>query len=68
MDHSLTMSVPSELQPILERHNLVAFITNEGWVLIRRMNYIDLYIKDEPYCSVEILFHTESKARGMLET
>ena len=57
------MSLPSVIWPLLKKYNLMAFIANEGWVLIRRKSYIDLYIRDEPYTSVEILFHTESMVR-----
>ena len=62
------MSLPSVIWPLLKKYNLMAFIANEGWVLIRRKSYIDLYIRDEPYTSVEILFHTESKVRRLPET
>ena len=59
------MSLPSVIKPLLKKYNLIAFMANEGWVLIRRMSYVDIYIKDEPYTSVEILFHTESRVRRL---
>ena len=51
----------AKLEPILAKHNLVAFITNESWVLIRRRDYIDVFIKDQPYNSVQVLFHVLTK-------
>lgn len=59
------MSLPSVIKPLLKKYNLIAFMANEGWVLIRRMSYVDIYIKDEPYTSVEILFHIESTVRKL---
>ena len=61
------MSLPPVVGPLLNKFNLMAFIANEGWILIRRKSYIDIYIKDEPYASVEILFHT-SMVRRLLDT
>ena len=61
------MSLPTVIRPLLEKYSLMAFIANEGWILIRRKSYIDIYIKDEPYASVEILFHT-SMVRRLLDT
>ena len=55
------MTLPSLIWPLLKEHNLMAFIVNEGWVLIRRKNYIDLVIKEQPYNSVEVLFHSSTK-------
>ena len=52
------MALPKELWPLLKEHNLVAFIVNEGWVIIRRNTYFDLYIEDQPFNSVEVLFHS----------
>ena len=57
------MSLPSMLEPLLKKYDLLALLTNEGWLLIRRKCYIDIYIKDEPYSSVEVLYHTLSKVR-----
>ena len=59
------MSLPSMLEPLLKKYDLLAMLTNEGWLLIRRKCYIDIYIKDEPYSSVEVLYHTLSKVRGI---
>ena len=56
----------AELEPVLSRHNLVAFITNECWVLIRRRDYIDVFIKDQPYNSVQVLFHILTKVSDCL--
>ena len=61
------MSLPSVIRPLLKKHNLVAFVANEGWVLIRRKSYIDLYIKDEPYSSVEIMYQTESMVKDNIK-
>ena len=56
----------AKLEPILAKHNLVAFITNESWVLIRRRDYIDVFIKDQPYNSVQVLFHVLTKVNDCL--
>ena len=55
------MTLNDAIDPILEEHNLVAFVINEGWMLIRRRDYIDLYIDREPYNSVNMLFHKATK-------
>lgn len=52
------MAPPRELWPLLKEHSLVAFVANEGWMIIRRKNYVDIYIEDQPYNSVEVLFHS----------
>ena len=57
------MDYPRGLRPLLNKYNLMAFLANEGWILIRRKCYIDLFIKDEPYSSVEVLFHPSSTVR-----
>ena len=57
------MTLPSVIWPLLKKHNLMAYVVNDGWVLIRRKNYIDVYIKEQPYNSVEVLFHTKTKVR-----
>ena len=49
------------LEPVLRKHKLVAFLTNMGWVLIRRRDYIDAFIHNQPYNSVQILFETATK-------
>ena len=49
------------IKPLLEEHNLVTFVVNEGWMIIRRREYIDLFIEREPYNSVTILFHMATK-------
>ena len=65
LNQSLVMDT-AKLEPILSKHNLVAFITNESWVLIRRRDYIDVFIKDEPYNSVQVLFHVLTKVSDCL--
>ena len=57
------MSLSDELLPLLKEHDLMAFIVNEGWVLIRRKNYIDLFIDDQPHSSVEVLLHPAKMVR-----
>ena len=57
------MSLSNEILPLLKEHDLMAFIVNEGWILIRRKNYIDLFIDDQPYSSVEVLLHPASTVR-----
>ena len=49
------------VKPLLEEHNLVTFLVNEGWMIIRRREYIDLFIEKEPYNSVTVLFHMATK-------
>ena len=57
------MSLSGELLKILKEHDLMAFIVNEGWILIRRKNYVDLFIDDQPYNSVEVLLQPVSMVR-----
>lgn len=57
------MSLSNELLPLLKQHDLMAFIVNEGWILIRRKNYIDLFIDDQPFNSVEVLLHPANMVR-----
>ena len=57
------MTLPSEIWPLLKKHSLMAYVVNEGWMLIRRKSYIDVYIKEQPYNSVEVLFHMQTKVR-----
>lgn len=49
------------IKSVLQEHNLVTFVVNEGWMIIRRRDYIDLFIEKEPYNSVTILFHMATK-------
>ena len=56
----------THLEPVLINHNLVAFITNESWVLVRRREYIDAYIDNQPYNSVQVLFHILIKVSDCL--
>ena len=51
------------LEPVLRKHKLVAFLANMGWVLIRREDYIDVFIQNQPYNSVQVLFDTATKVR-----
>ena len=51
------------LQLVLKEQNLIAFIINQGWLLIRRKDYIDVFIQNQPYNSVQVLFHVETKVR-----
>ena len=57
------MALTNELLPLLKEYDLMAFIINEGWVLIRRKHFIDLFIDDQPYNSVEILLHPANMVR-----
>ena len=50
-----------EIQPLLRQFNLVAFVANDDWIVIRRKDYVDLYINSEPFNSVVVLFHVESE-------
>ena len=49
------------LEPVLKKHKLVAFLINMDWVLIRRKAYIDVFIKGQPYNSVQVLFEIATK-------
>ena len=51
------------IEPVLRKHKLIAFVINMGWVLIRRREYIDIYIQNEPYNSVQVLFHVATKVK-----
>ena len=53
----IIMPLPTWLEPLLKRYNLVGFLINDGWLLIRRRNYVDLYIDTQPYNSVTVLIH-----------
>ena len=57
------MSLPTTLFPLLEEFNLVAFLVNEDWILIRRKTYIDIFVEDQPYSSVEVLVHSVTLVR-----
>ena len=58
----------AKLDPVLLKHNLVALITNENWVLIGRREYIDVYIADQPYNSVQVLLHVLTKVSDCLSS
>ena len=62
----LRMDFKATIEPVLRKHRLVAFLINHGWLLIRRMEYIDMYIQEQPFNSVEILFHVNTKVNFML--
>ena len=49
------------IEPVLRKHKLVAFLTNMDWVLIRRRDYIDVFINNQPFNSVQVLFETATK-------
>ena len=59
----LEMDFKSAIEPVLKKHSLVAFLINDGWLQIRRRVYIDMYIQRQPFNSVEILFHVETKVK-----
>ena len=69
MDHSPRVdSIPrlnlrDDIFPLLKEHNLETIVINEGWMLIRRKSYIDLFIEDQPYNSVEVLLHSVTMVR-----
>ena len=56
-----TMSLPKGLEVLLKRQNLVAFLVNDDWILVRRRSYIDVYIDNQPYNSVTVLIHLATK-------
>lgn len=51
------MTLHADLTSTLEKLDLVAIDVNEGWTIIRRRLFIDLFIKEEPFSSVEVLYH-----------
>ena len=55
-----TMSRHPDLSSILEKLDLVAVNVNEGWTVIRRRMFIDLFIGEEPYSSMEVFHHYRS--------
>ena len=60
---TLTMTFHADLASTFEKLDLVAIDVNEGWTVIRRRLFIDLFIKEEPFSSVEILHHYPTKVR-----
>ena len=54
----IRMAIPSKVMPLLKEFNLVAFLVNEDWILIRRKTYLDIFVEDQPYSSVEVLMHS----------
>ena len=61
------MDFKAAIEPVLKKHGLVAFLINHGWILIRRKEYIDIYIERQPFNSVEILFHAGTKVEFKLK-
>ena len=62
------MPLHIDLAPTLEELDLVAVEVNEGWTVVRRRQFIDLFIKQEPYSSVEVFHHYQSGVSVHLET
>ena len=62
------MSLPEDIMPLLRELGLEAVIVNEGWILIRRKTYIDFFIEDQPYNSVEVFLHSVTTVRSPLNT
>ena len=63
----MKMDVKAAIEPLLKKHKLVAFLINDGWLLIRRKEYIDIYIQKQPFSSVEFLFHIATKVKVTLK-
>ena len=57
------MTLHADLTSTLEKLDLVAIDVNEGWTIIRRRLFIDLFIKEEPFSSVEVLYHYPTQVR-----
>ena len=57
------MTSRADLASTFEKLDLVAIDVNEGWTIIRRRLFIDLFMKEEPFSSVEILHHYPTKVR-----
>ena len=55
------MSLPQNVKCLLELHRLLAIVVNDCWAVIRRRDYVDLFIQNQPINSVEILFNTVTK-------
>ena len=62
------MSLPEDIMPLLKELGLEAVIVNEGWILIRRKTYIDFFIEDQPYNSVEVFLHSVTTVRSPSNT
>ena len=60
------MDFKAVIEPVLKKHGLVAFLINHGWLLIRRKEYIDIYIERQPFNSVEVLFHIGTEVGSIL--
>ena len=54
------MPIHIDLAPTLEKLDLVVVDLNEGWTVIRRRTFIDLFIGEEPYSSVDVFHHDPS--------
>ena len=63
----MKMDFKADIEPLLKKHKLVAFLVNDGWLLIRRKEYIDIYIQKQPFSSVEFLFHIATKVKVTLK-
>ena len=61
----IRMAIPTMLMPLLKEYNLVAFLVNEDWILIRRKTYLDIFVEDQPYSSVEVLLHSVTLVRNI---
>ena len=61
----IRMAIPTTLMPLLKEYNLVAFLVNEDWILIRRKTYLDIFVEDQPYSSVEVLLHSVTLVRNI---
>ena len=57
------MNFNADLASTFEKLDLVAIDVNEGWTIIRRRLFIDLFMREEPFSSVEILHHYPTKVR-----
>ena len=62
------MPLHIDLAPTLKELDLVAVEVNEGWTVVRRRQFIDLFIKQEPYSSVEVFHHYQSGVSVHMET
>ena len=57
------MTLHAGLASTFEKLDLVAIDVNEGWTIIRRRLFIDLFIKEEPFSSVEVFHHYPTEVR-----
>ena len=57
------MTLNEDLASTFKKLDLVAVDVNEGWTVIQKRRYIDLFVKEEPFSSVEVFYHYKTEVR-----